>query len=81
VDVAGGTIGGGLQRFEASVGQLVEVTVRSDVADDVHLHVYDLKVAVHERMPAVLLVEVDIPGVFEAELHTAGFKIFELAVS
>ncbi len=81
VGVEDGTILGGIHRFEASVGDLVEVTVRSDVADDVHLHVYDLKVSVREGMPAVLLVEVDIPGVFEAELHGAGFKLFELAVS
>jgi hypothetical protein len=32
-------------------------------------------------MPAVLLVEVDIAGVFEGELHGAGFKLFELTVS
>ncbi len=81
VGVEDGTILGGVHRFEASVGNLVEVTVRSDIADDVHLHVYDLKVPVREGTPAVLLVEVDIPGVFEAELHGAGFKLFELAVS
>ena len=81
VELEGGVIVGGIQRFEASVGDLVEVTVTTDVVDNVHLHVYDLKVPVHGGMPAVLLVEVDIPGVFEAELHEAGFKIFELAVS
>ncbi|MBT3246347.1 MAG: hypothetical protein HN979_06475 [Actinobacteria bacterium] len=81
VELEGGVIAGGIQRFGASVGDLVEITVRSDVADSVHLHVYDLKVPLHEGMPAVLLVEVDIPGVFEAELHEAGFKLFELAVS
>ncbi|HJL82713.1 MAG TPA: hypothetical protein QGF43_02240 [Acidimicrobiales bacterium] len=81
VDVEGGKVAGGIYRFEASVGDLVEITVRSNVADDVHLHVYDLKVPVHEGMPAVLLVEVDIAGVFEGELHGAGFKLFELTVS
>ncbi len=81
VVVEGGTITGGVHRFEVAVGDLVEVTVRSDAADDVHLHVYDLKVPVDAGMPAVLLVEADIPGVFEAELHGAGFKLFELEVS
>ena len=81
VVVEGGTISGGIHRFEAAVGDLVEVTVRSDVTDEVHLHVYDLKVPVGAGMPAVLLVEVDIPGVFEAEMHGAGFKLFDLEVS
>ncbi len=81
VEVKGGTVEGGIPRLEAAVGDLVEVTVRSDVTDDVHLHVYDLSVAVHAGMPAVMRVEADIPGIFEAELHEAGFKVFELEVS
>jgi hypothetical protein len=31
--------------------------------------------------PAVINVEATIPGIFEAELHSAGFRIFELQVS
>ena len=81
VEVKGGTVEGGIPRLEAAVGDLVEVTVRSDVTDDVHLHVYDLSVAVLAGMPAVMRVEADIPGIFEAELHEAGFKVFELEVS
>ena len=72
VDVEGGKVAGGIYRFEASVGDLVEITVRSNVADDVHLHVYDLKVPVHEGMPAVLLVEVDIAGSSRASCTELG---------
>jgi len=32
-------------------------------------------------IPAVIKVDATIPGIFEAELHSAGFRIFELQVS
>ncbi len=72
---------GGLSRFEVSKGDLVEITVYSDKNDEVHLHVYDDMVSVGPDAPAVINVEATIPGIFEAELHSAGFRIFELQVS
>ena len=81
VEVADGTVVGGVQRFEATVGDLVEVSVTSDVDDELHLHAYDAIVHLHAGGIASLLVEVTIPGVFEAELHEAGYRIFELQVS
>ena len=79
--VADGTVVGGVPRFEVSVGDLVRVTVTSDVDDEVHLHVYNLVVTVDAGVPAVLDLEATVPGVFEAELHHAGFRVFELQVS
>ncbi len=81
VAVADGTVVGGVPRFEVSVGDLVRVTVTSDVGDEVHLHVYGLVVTVGASTPAVLDLEATVPGVFEAELHHAGFRVFELQVS
>ena len=81
VEVADGSVVGGVPRFEVSVGDLVRVTVTSDVGDEVHLHVYDLVVMVDASTPAVLDLEATVPGVFEAELHHAGFRVFELLVS
>ena len=81
VAVADGTVVGGVPRFEVSVGDLVRVTVTSDVDDEVHLHVYNLVVTVDAGVPAVLDLEATVPGVFEAELHHAGFRVFELQVS
>jgi hypothetical protein len=57
------------------------VSVTSDVDDELHLHAYDAIVHLHAGGIATLLVEVTIPGVFEAELHEAGYRIFELQVS
>ena len=81
VAVAGGTVVGGVPRFEVSVGDLVRVTVTSDVDDEVHLHVYNLVVTVDVGVPALLDLEATVPGIFEAELHHAGFRVFELQVS
>ena len=46
-----------------------------------HLHVYDNMVDVGPGAPAVINVKATIPGIFEAEFHSAGFRIFELQVS
>ena len=81
VAVADGTVVGGVPRFEVSVGDLVRVTVTSDVDDEVHLHVYNLVVTVDVGVPALLDLEATVPGIFEAELHHAGFRVFELQVS
>jgi len=81
VEVVDGAVVGGVPRFEASVGSLVEVVVSSDVDEEVHLHTYDVSVTVAAGGRATLLVEATIPGVFEAELHGSGLKVFELQVS
>lgn len=81
VEVVKGTVVGGVPRFEVSMGDLVQIAVTSDLDDEVHLHVYDMVVAVYAGMPAVFDLEATVPGVFKAELHHAGFRVFELQVS
>ena len=81
LEVVGGKIVGGPPRLEVAVGDLVEVTVRSDAADYVHLHAYDVSMAVHPGVPAILRMVAAIPGVFEAEMHGSGLRVFELRVS
>ena len=81
VEVVEGKVKGGLPRLEVSKGDLIEITVYSDQKDEVHLHVYDNMADVEPNYPAVITVEASIPGIFEAELHSAGFRIFELQVS
>ncbi|MEC8999309.1 MAG: hypothetical protein VYC56_03385 [Actinomycetota bacterium] len=81
VEVFEGQVVGGVPRFEVSVGDLVEIEVASDADDEVHLHTYDESVSVAGGGRAFLRVEATIPGVFEAELHGSGLKVFELQVS
>jgi hypothetical protein len=57
------------RRVEVSRGQLVRIVVNSDVADEIHVHGYDLEEAVDAGGAATLEFEADQPGAFEVELH------------
>ena len=61
-------------------GLLIFVDRSSDAADYVHLHVYDVSMAVHPGVPAILRMVAAIPGVFEAEMHGSGLRVFESRV-
>ena len=81
VEFAGGEVVGGVQRFPVEVGSPVRIEVTSDIAEEVHLHGYDVFVDVAPGTPAVLEVQADIPGVFEAELEGSHLPLLELEVS
>ena len=80
VEVRNGEVEGGLQRAEVSQGDVIEIRVRADTPDSVHLHGYDVTAAVEEAEPAVLTFTASIPGVFEVELEESGIRILELIV-
>ncbi|MBF43893.1 MAG: hypothetical protein CL446_05615 [Acidimicrobiaceae bacterium] len=80
-EVREGKVVGGIPRFEVSIGDVVAVTVTSDVSDQLHLHVYDAMADVGPGVEADLVVRAEVPGVFEAELHGSGLRVFELEVS
>ena len=80
-EVREGKVVGGIPRFEVSIGDVVAVTVTSDVSDQLHLHVYDAMADVGPGLEADLVVRAEVPGVFEAELHGSGLRVFELEVS
>jgi hypothetical protein len=71
---------GGIQRFEAPKGTRVVVVVRSDVADEIHLHGYDLKADAAPGRPARIAFKADLVGRFELELEDHGVQIAELTV-
>ena len=70
--------GGG--RHEVSVGDRVVISVTSDVADEVHLHGYDKKADVEAGGTVRLPFTASIPGIFEVELESRAFKLFDLVV-
>ena len=80
-EVREGKVVGVSPRFEVSIGDVVAVTVTSDVSDQLHLHVYDAMADVGPGLEADLVVRAEVPGVFEAELHGSGLRVFELEVS
>ncbi|WP_157429486.1 hypothetical protein [Actinomadura oligospora] len=52
----------------------------SDIADEFHLHGYDRELELAAGRPGTLRLVASVPGVFEAELHHSGARLFELQV-
>lgn len=68
-------------RIEVDQGDLVRFVVRSDVADEVHVHGYDISKDVAAGGEASFSFEADITGIFEIELENAGEPLGELVVN
>lgn len=81
VTVTGGQVGGDTGRTPVPLGEAVTLVVTSDVADEVHVHGYDLTLALEPGTPAELPFDATIPGVFQVELHDAGTVLLTLQVS
>lgn len=81
ITAKGGKPVGGIQRLEARKGERVRIVVRADVADEVHLHGYDLMVDVAPGAPAQLVFTADLTGAFELELEDAKLSLAELEVT
>ena len=80
VVVVGGEPQGGIVRESVDLDSEVVVTVTSDVADEVHVHGYDLMADVAPGAPATIRFTADAPGRFEIELENTGVQIAELEV-
>jgi hypothetical protein len=80
ITVARGQVVGGVKRAQLDVGKSVTVRITSDVAEELHVHGYDLKRELTPGTPVELTFTADIPGVFEVELEHAGLKVAELQV-
>jgi len=78
--VVGGNPQGGIARDSVDRGQTVAITVTSDIADEVHVHGYDLMADVAPGAPATIRFTADAPGRFEIELEDIGVQIAELEV-
>jgi hypothetical protein len=81
VTYAGGAVTGGVQRVPVKLGSRVRLVVTSDVADEVHLHVYDLKRNVSAGRSTEILFEATIPGQVEAELEGKRATLVRLVIS
>jgi heme/copper-type cytochrome/quinol oxidase subunit 2 len=80
VTVRDGRAVGGIARPTIGKGERVVLVVSSDVADEVHLHGYDLMVDVTPGTPARLRFTATIPGRFEVELEDHGLQIADVEV-
>jgi hypothetical protein len=72
--------GGSIERGKVQTGRKVRIVVTSEVADEVHLHGYDLSADVAPGEEAEIEFEATIPGQFEIELEDRGQLIGVLEV-
>ena len=79
--VVNGAPRGGIAREKVQKNDRVVLIVRSDVADHVHLHGYDIMRDVAPGMPARLPFRATIPGRFEVELEDRGVQIADITVN
>jgi hypothetical protein len=72
---------GGVQELEYSAGEQVRFKVQSDVADEIHVHGYDLMKDVEAGGSVSFSFPADIEGIFEVELEGLKEQIAELRVN
>jgi hypothetical protein len=80
ITISGGKPVGGITRVTVRQGQTVKLIVHSDVADEVHVHGYDLHKDVTAGGTAEITFEAKIAGEFEAELESRKLQILALTV-
>ena len=80
VTVVDGSAKGGILRASVDQGDRVRLVVTSDVADEIHLHGYDISRAVEAGGTVTLAFRATIPGRFEVELEDRGVPIADITV-
>ena len=80
IAVKGGKVVGGVADVDFKEGDAVRFAVKSDVADEIHVHGYDERKEVEAGGTAKFNFKATIPGVFEVELEGAGIELARLRV-
>lgn len=81
VVIRGGEPVGGIKELEYDSGDEIRFEVSSDVADEVHVHGYDLSRDVAAGGTVSFDFPAEIEGIFEVELEGRGKQIAELRVN
>ena len=80
IRVVGGLPQGGIARPKVKQGANVVLVVKSDTADEVHFHGYNISSGVAAGGTARIPFVAKIPGRFEIELENSGVQLAELTV-
>jgi hypothetical protein len=72
---------GGVKELEYSSGDEIRFEVESDVAEEIHVHGYDLMQDVPAGGTVSFDFSAELEGIFEVELEGAGEQIAELRVN
>ena len=71
---------GGEAKVAVKSGETIRLAIISDVADEVHVHGYDLSKEVGPGQPVRLSFKANLEGVFEVELEERAVPIAQLEV-
>ena len=80
VTVVGGKPQGGVKTLTYKKGQTVDLTVKSDTADEIHIHGYDFHKEVTKGGSVHFSFPAKLDGKFVIELENAGQQIASLQV-
>jgi ABC-type Fe3+-hydroxamate transport system substrate-binding protein len=80
ITVVNGAPKGGIVRQTVKQGDQVVLVVKSDVADEIHLHGYDKSREVEAGGTVRLPFKATIPGRFEVELESREVQIADISV-
>jgi hypothetical protein len=80
IEVKDGEVVGGVEELSFKEGERIRFSVTSDVADEVHVHAYDIMKDVEPGTPVRFDFPATITGITEVELEGAGMQIAELRV-
>jgi hypothetical protein len=78
--VRGGNPVGGVRRLEYESGERIRFSVRSDTADEVHVHGFDITKDVPAKGIVRFGFAAKLEGVFAVELHHSETEIAELRI-
>lgn len=79
--VAGGAVTGRTGPVTVGLGTRLRITVTADVADEIHVHVYDLRQPISADSPASIEFVADKAGQIDVELEKAGLALTRLVVA
>ena len=71
----------GIDTLSVRVGETVRFEVEADVADEIHVHGFDLHFDTIPGMEVLVEFIADATGIFEVELEAAGLHILDLEVT
>jgi hypothetical protein len=72
---------GGVQHFQWKKGETIDLTVKSDTADEIHFHGYDIHKDVPKGGSVRFQQPATIEGKFVVELENHGTQIAEVTVN
>jgi hypothetical protein len=80
VSVQDGDVDPPTQRVEVQQGQQVQLTITSDVDDEVHVHGFDVEGELQAGQPTTLEFVADQTGLFEVETHETELLLLQLEI-